>query len=119
SPFDATHCADDMRSAAAERRPNSKPAFDRQIRARTAEPPPKAELSARADEERGVERHAPAVDGQLELGARDSHHTLRVEFELRTDQRHFERGGGRTVSDQRVRQAVRARIHRTGYRHTL
>ena len=27
--------------------------------------------------------------------------------------------GGRTVSDQRVRQAVRARIHRTGYRHTL
>ena len=112
------HRADQMRRPAAEHRRHRDPAGDRQIRARPAVARRSAADRSRADDhERRILRpgHPSTVRSKIGPGRRDEPFVL--ELELRPEQRDLERGRVAVVADERVREAVRHRIHRSGHRH--
>jgi hypothetical protein len=104
-------------SASEEKSSDCGPAGDREVRARPDSSLAEAQPRSGSRRERGVVRHRPAVQPEIERGPRHGDQPLVVELELRADERDLEESRVARVADDRVGQPVRHGIHRSGDRH--
>ena len=113
----AAHRARQMRRAAAEHRRHIDAPGDGEVRARAADRRPNRSVAPAGTTKRPRRVDRSAIDGDLELRARNGHDPLVVEHQFGTDERDLQRRGVGCVAGHRVRDPMRDRVHRPGHGH--
>ena len=108
-----------MRRAAAEHQRRLDPAGDGEVGASTGArmTRPNLQHAAGSYVEHLSDRDALAVDPHLEIGTSHRSDDGGVGPERRSEQRHFQTGGGIVVAHEQIRLAQRPRVHGAGDRH--
>jgi hypothetical protein len=118
TPVDSAQCTQWRRRAAAENGRHGDTTIEREVRARPAAALSESENTPRTACDWFVQRHIRAIDLRSQIRTRYGDHRGRLEANLRTEQRDFERGRIDVVADQGVCRFVRDAVERAADRHT-